>query len=103
MTEIVLPNLPGMNDANHPLVGSFLRSSRARIFSLMASMMNSERLRYAYSGCSRIMSSIFSRSWSGIFTVVYKVAMCNNHITPELIIGSNVSVIHSNYFIGGIH
>ncbi len=103
MTEIIFPNHPGMNDVSHPLAGGFLRSSRKRIFSRIASMMNSERLRYAYSGCLRIISSILSSSWSGIFTVVYEVAMCGNHVTTELIIGSNVDVIHSNFFIGGIY
>ena len=79
-----------------------LRSSRFCIFSRIASIMNSERLRYAYCGFSRIISSIFSRSWSGIFTVVYDVAIHGTNITSKLTIGSNVSVIHSNFLIGVI-
>ena len=80
----------------------FFRSSRVRIFSRIASMMNSERLRYAYSGCSRIISSIFSSNWSGIFTVVYDVAMDGNYIILKLTIGSNTDVIHNNHLIGVI-
>ena len=77
--------------------------SRERIFSRTASMMNSDRLRYAYSGWSRKISSIFSRSLSGIFTVVYEVAIYYIYVTPQLIIGSNVVVIHNNNLIGGIY
>ena len=79
-----------------------LRSSRVCIFSRIASMMNSERSRYAYWGFSRIISSIFSRSWSGIFTVVYDVAIHGNDITSKLTVGSNEGVIHSNTLIGVI-
>ena len=86
----------------NPDADVLLRSSRVCIFSRIASMMNSERLRYAYWGFSRIISSIFSRSWSGIFTVVYDVAIHGNYVTSKLTVGSNGDVIHSNTLIGVI-
>lgn len=76
--------------------------SRDLIFSRIASITNSERLRYAYSGCSRMISSTLSRIVSGIFTVVYVVAIHSNYIKNKLTVGSNNVVIHSNHFKGGI-
>ncbi len=97
-SDLGSPFFPGIG--NH-FFGPF-GFSKFIIFSRIASMMNSERLRYAYSGCSRINSSTLSRRVSGTLTVVYEVAINNKYITPQITLGSNVDVMHSNNFIGGV-
>jgi hypothetical protein len=49
-----------------------------------------------------MISSTLSRIVSGIFTVVYVVAIHSNYIKNKLTVGSNNVVIHSNHFKGGI-
>ena len=76
----------------------FFRSSRVRIFSRIASMMNSERLRYARSGISEIRCSIVAIISSGIETVVYPFVMSMLYLTPKLCFLSDVhATYHGSY------
>ena len=88
-----------LQNANTYLTSALDSSSLT--FSLMASTMNSERLRYARS-CLFLMSSstLFKRE-SGIFTVVYVVVMYSNYEKLSIILWSNVDVMHSNNYKGG--
>ena len=62
----------------------YFRASMERIFSRIASTMNSERLRYARSGLSEMRRSIVAIISSGIATVVYPFAMCTEYIRKPL-------------------
>ncbi len=84
-------------------VNHFSLDSIDLTFSRIASTMNSERLRYAYSGCDRIISSIRSRIGSGILTVVYWVAIHSNYAIKKLTLGSKTVVIYDNNLIGGMN
>ncbi len=77
--------------------------SRVRIFSRIDSTMNSERFLYPRSGFSRIISSIFFKRGSGIFTVVYVVAISYPNYIFKITIGSNTVVVYSNELIGVVY
>ena len=77
----------------------FFRSSRGRIFSRIASMMNSERLRYARSGLSEIKRSIVAIISSGIETVVYPFVMDMLYITSKLFFVSDTYVTYHVSYI----
>ena len=77
--------------------------SDLRIFSRMASIMNSDRFLYPKPGFSLIKSSTFFRRGSGILTVVYLVAMDYLKRLFKIKIGSNVDVMYSNKLIGGMY
>lgn len=75
--------------------------SRLRIFSRIASIINSERLRYAISGRFRIVSSIRSINSSGIETVVYSRTMSPLYICDKLGFLSDEHGIYHNHYMYG--
>jgi len=74
-------------------------SSSDRIFSRMASMMNSDRLRYARSGLLEIRRSMVAIISSGIATVVYPFTMHTKYIRKRLDFVSNLLVMYHKYNI----